>query len=310
MDQTQNTETTAGDETNLTQQSLPEHTSGNESAVPAQIEQSTDDQQNNPFENRANQNENRHSPMEVHHPHHLTHKKKWSEYLLEFLMLFLAVFLGFIAENIREISVERHREKEYIRNMVQNLKDDTAQLNLRIPQLRLTLQKLDSLAHLAKADLTVSQNLKTVTRLVVEYAGIYYPFMSNNATIVQLKSGNLRLIQTSHAADSILKYDYITAITVRQQEAYNNALNEYVLSVEQVFDVTQFLDTTYVRKGKVTGVLPQAVTTNKEALKLFSNKVAVYFIAGGSYLRALEAQSKYAKRLIDFLKKEYGLDDE
>jgi len=40
--------------------------------------------------------------MEVHkHPHHVTHKKKWTEYLLEFFMLFLAVFLGFVAENIR-----------------------------------------------------------------------------------------------------------------------------------------------------------------------------------------------------------------
>ena len=28
--------------------------------------------------------------MEVHkHPHHVTHKKKWPEYLLEFFMLFL-----------------------------------------------------------------------------------------------------------------------------------------------------------------------------------------------------------------------------
>ena len=41
--------------------------------------------------------------MEVHkHPHHVTHKKKWGEYILEFLMLFLAVFLGFLAENLRE----------------------------------------------------------------------------------------------------------------------------------------------------------------------------------------------------------------
>jgi len=46
--------------------------------------------------------------MEVHkHPHHVTHKKKWTEYLLEFFMLFLAVFLGFVADNIRENSVER-----------------------------------------------------------------------------------------------------------------------------------------------------------------------------------------------------------
>ncbi len=34
--------------------------------------------------------------MEVHHPHHPTHKKKWAEYLLEFVMLFAAVTLGFL----------------------------------------------------------------------------------------------------------------------------------------------------------------------------------------------------------------------
>jgi hypothetical protein len=56
--------------------------------------------------------------MEVHkHPHHVAHKKKWGEYILEFFMLFLAVFLGFVAENIRENSVEREREKEYARSL-------------------------------------------------------------------------------------------------------------------------------------------------------------------------------------------------
>ena len=37
--------------------------------------------------------------MEVHDPHHPTHKKKWSENIIEFVMLFLAVSMGFIAEN-------------------------------------------------------------------------------------------------------------------------------------------------------------------------------------------------------------------
>jgi hypothetical protein len=56
--------------------------------------------------------------MEVNkHPHHVTHKKKWGEYLLEFFMLFLAVFLGFLAENIREHKMEREREKEYARSL-------------------------------------------------------------------------------------------------------------------------------------------------------------------------------------------------
>src|SRR5215510_665779 len=56
--------------------------------------------------------------MEVHkHPHHITHKKKWGEYLLEFFMLFLAVFLGFVAENIREISVEHEHEKQFAKEL-------------------------------------------------------------------------------------------------------------------------------------------------------------------------------------------------
>src|SRR5664280_2258654 len=67
--------------------------------------------------------------MEVHkHPHHVTHKKKWGEYLLEFLMLFLAVFLGFIAENIRENRVEQERGREYIHSIINDLKADTALL--------------------------------------------------------------------------------------------------------------------------------------------------------------------------------------
>ena len=49
--------------------------------------------------------------MELHHPHQVTHKKKLGEYTLEFLMLFLAVFLGFVAENVRETSVERGGRK-------------------------------------------------------------------------------------------------------------------------------------------------------------------------------------------------------
>ena len=70
--------------------------------------------------------------MEVHHPHHPTHKKKWTEYLLEFLMLFLAVFLGFIAENLREISVEKHRAKEYMHSLIEDLEADTSNIQSTI----------------------------------------------------------------------------------------------------------------------------------------------------------------------------------
>ena len=71
--------------------------------------------------------------MEVHkHPHHVTHKKKWGEYLLEFLMLFLAVFLGFIAENIRETNSDHEREKQYAQELYNEFFTDSIAFNNKL----------------------------------------------------------------------------------------------------------------------------------------------------------------------------------
>jgi hypothetical protein len=71
--------------------------------------------------------------MEVHkHPHHVMHKKKWGEYLLEFFMLFLAVFLGFIAENIREHQVERHRAGVLAKNLYKDIFQDSIALQEKL----------------------------------------------------------------------------------------------------------------------------------------------------------------------------------
>src|ERR1043165_7874167 len=67
--------------------------------------------------------------MEVHHPHHPTHKKKWSEYVLEFLMLFFAVYLGFLVQNFREHKIEKERAKQYIESFYEDLKADTLRIN-------------------------------------------------------------------------------------------------------------------------------------------------------------------------------------
>ena len=55
--------------------------------------------------------------MEVHHHSHESHgKKNWKSYFWEFLMLFLAVFCGFLAEYQLEHTIEKDREKQYIRS--------------------------------------------------------------------------------------------------------------------------------------------------------------------------------------------------
>ena len=178
--------------------------------------------------------------MEVHkHPHHVTHKKKWTEYLLEFFMLFLAVFLGFVAENIRETSVEHHKEKEYIKSLVQNLKDDTAQLNSAITRLPILILKMDSLALISKADFTETENLKTITRLYINDGLHNVTFRNNNSTLAQLKAGAFRLIQKDHVADSIAKYDLINTFTEGQTNFQSGKFNDFLASADEVFDYSR-----------------------------------------------------------------------
>ena len=70
--------------------------------------------------------------MEVHHPHHPTHKKKWSEYLLEFFMLFLAVTLGFFAENLREHMTEKNKTKELLEVVAKDFEKDMKSIEFHL----------------------------------------------------------------------------------------------------------------------------------------------------------------------------------
>src|SRR5258707_14476675 len=64
--------------------------------------------------------------MEVHHHPDLHHeRKKFKVYLLEFLMIFLAVTMGFFAERFREYISEKNMERQYMKEIVENLKYDT-----------------------------------------------------------------------------------------------------------------------------------------------------------------------------------------
>ena len=72
--------------------------------------------------------------MEVHHPHHPTHKKKWSEYIIEFVMLFAAVTLGFFAENVREHQIIDHKTHQNLESVVLDLKKDSLLIQERIKE--------------------------------------------------------------------------------------------------------------------------------------------------------------------------------
>jgi hypothetical protein len=133
--------------------------------------------------------------MEVHkHPHHVTHKKKWGEYVLEFVMLFLAVFLGFVAENIRETSVEQEREKQYAKELYSEFFADsiafTKKINARMDKER----DCDYLyGYIKDSSLTNLPKEFYPAYTIVFYLINSYTFEPKDGVLNQLKSsGSLR----------------------------------------------------------------------------------------------------------------------
>src|SRR6476620_396754 len=170
--------------------------------------------------------------MEVHkHPHHVTHKKKWGEYLLEFLMLFLAVFLGFIAENQREHIVEHQREKKFASRLLSDLRQDSQFFETRI-------QLLEKRKQAHEQFLKIMTNPAGATDSAVNkgFVRILLLTETNNdfttATYNQMKtSGSLRYIDNDNLTTSLQQYyDVLLAKISRDSEGADKFFTDYIIS--------------------------------------------------------------------------------
>jgi hypothetical protein len=225
-----NIEASTGEQSNPTQQLPPvRHEHLQENATPVQVEQSTTDQQAPLTENIVHQNTTETKPMEVHHPHHLTHKKKWSEYLLEFFMLFLAVFLGFVAENIREDNIEHKRGHEYADRLLADLNRDTAWFNKENERMAKQLPTFDTLINLLIQPTPAPDALILSKLLDINYVT---DAKLNTATYNQMKSsGSLRYINNAELTTAIQEYYEIQLPrAIESSQATRAFFNEYVKS--------------------------------------------------------------------------------
>jgi hypothetical protein len=236
--------------------------------------------------------------MEVHkHPHHVTHKKKWGEYLLEFTMLFLAVFLGFLAENLREQTVEHHREKEYIQSLVEDLKSDTLQANEVLIKLNNRSIGIDSvIAALSSPE--IIENSNNAYRLWSKNMG-FADFISNDRTIQQLKnSGGLRLIRNKVVSDGIMKYDQVLRDYHVQAAVLNGVLGDQHI-YSQLFD---FLN---LDKSKNIPI-PLTEQGRKLLNEAYANrKVWQYALSG--LIGRLQVVNEEGKAFLLIIQKEYQL---
>lgn len=244
--------------------------------------------------------------MEVHkHPHHVTHKKKWGEYVLEFLMIFLAVFLGFVAENIRENIVDRHREKEYIESFIEDLKTDSSSLSEAITTIQRNKTMIDSLMYLLiNPGVHLSGNdLYYYARFVTKVNF----FKSNDRTIAQLKnSGGLRLIRNQQASDSIMSYQQLLESLGANKEIEQKETAFLYPYLSRLFDPDVF-ESMVDNYGNINRPMnnPSLRSVNQEQIKEFMfylHQKKTSYIFAIDFLNNLHAK---AVNLIRFLQQEY-----
>jgi hypothetical protein len=135
--------------------------------------------------------------MEVHQHTH-TERKKWYHYFWEFLMLFLAVFCGFLAENIRENSVERHREKEYARALFDEFYADSIAFTGKIKARAEKEKDCDYLwSYIKDSSLADLPKAFYPAYTIVFYLINSYTFEPKDGVLSQLKSsGSLRYFKS------------------------------------------------------------------------------------------------------------------
>ena len=177
--------------------------------------------------------------MEVHH-HPQVEKKNFREYFLEFIMIFLAVTMGFFAESIRESISDNHKEKEYIRSFIEDLKKDsvalTQYIHINIPYSR---KWMDS-----QIVLLQSPSFKGLEKKIYQafaIANIWdYNYFKTGRTLSQLNTEGFRLIKNRLAVEAITGWE-------TQLEYNNQVLNKAIeLQTEIDMAASAFADKDFV----------------------------------------------------------------
>ncbi len=121
---------------------------------------------------------------------------------MEFVIIFLAVSMGFLAENIRELYVEKKHEKEYMFSLVRDLDKDVSDINKTTKQIDISIARADTFIVLFKA--ADYKNSSAGKYFHGKQLGLLNLWRSNDGTTQQLNyAGGLRLIENKMVIDSI-----------------------------------------------------------------------------------------------------------
>ena len=245
--------------------------------------------------------------MEVHQPHHPTHKKKWTGYLLEFVMLFLAVFLGFMAENKREHIVNGKKEKRYMQSMVEDLQMDTALQNRIIRRAESVMRMLDTTSQILLAGNFNDSIVKQLYRLNLPMLTSIQILLTDRTSSQLKNAGGLNLIHNRAVVKALFEY-WTSAREVENNAENYNQLR--LLTREKTYSVfsAKYYSTITGINRIAENSNPVLMTTDTFFLTELANRLnhlknSNQFI----YIRNMKRVFSRAVELIKLIRKEYHL---
>ena len=275
--------------------------------------------------------------MEVHHHSH-TSRKKWAHYFWEFLMLFFAVFCGFLAEYQLEHKIEKDRERQFMKGMLEDLSADTIMMNSTMEFAAQISKGLDSLqSNLFDAD-NVASNSFTIYRQNFTYIRLIVVSFSDQTATQLRNSGTLRLIRKTEIANAISRYWQGINSIEHIATILENQFNEISIAGFSLFNRNNIFPVDSLNRSKISGVIevdraaqetggntltnyikqrlniphirPGAsfLTTDKVTFFSYANRIHRIRSTINTFLQGnLTRQSKRAEGLISLIKKEYRL---
>ena len=221
-------------------------------------------------------------------------------------MLFLAVFCGFLAEYQLEHKIEKDRERQYMRSMVEDLKSDTAMLinNIKLRQSRIMM--MDSLVKLLGSPSANERgnDIYYFGRSISPPTNVF----PNDGTIQQLKnSGNLRLIRDNTISNSIMAYDQKMRNVLFEMGDEVEIRAEYRILARKLFQTKVFHEIISTDKISIPKNNPALYTNNADLLNEFIGAVQYFKRVHQAQLLRSEELLLQAKNLMENIIKVYHI---
>ncbi|MEY3922339.1 MAG: hypothetical protein RL634_2100 [Bacteroidota bacterium] len=247
--------------------------------------------------------------MEVHHPHHIGHKKKWNEYIIEFIMLFVAVSLGFFAENLREQQVEKHREISYLQNVHEDLQLDIKSIDTVIKSNDARLITLDSLFAKLNDESVTNEDIYYYVRNLA----LRSTFESSHIGFDQIKSsGGLRMVKNKEITSGIQQYEKTLSAIEKLEELRDRTLEQGRFKMSKVFNAKVLYEMSVHQAAGGIIRFPRPshaddiIKKDKDALNELLNLVATGLNTNRYLTSQLKILLKHGKQLDQAIMQEYG----